>query len=215
MPLRKHIVSPGQSLVDVALQRVGSAEGVLALMALNPALSFNSYLQAGQQLVYDDQVSTPTTRLWQGRAYVPNLREMQALCSLLAPEYFRFNWSLVPDGSRLRVVSLEMEVTGIIASAVFSEDILIYLDGDLVGQGQGGTATYTDFVSKRLDHGTINVVGLFGFYPGLTYTFKLPFDFITLIDGQVCTGYLLELPITFSGTGLVIPSFDYSLPIIL
>lgn len=53
--MRIYNVQPGQNLFDVSLTLYGSVEGMFHLLAMNPELSYETRLKAGDELVYDEE----------------------------------------------------------------------------------------------------------------------------------------------------------------
>ena len=52
--MKQVIIQEGQSLVDVALQELGSIEGLFALLGANPGLDLDSDLEAGQKVLVNE-----------------------------------------------------------------------------------------------------------------------------------------------------------------
>lgn len=212
MSLKKHIVSPGQSLVDVAIQWYGRAEDVFQILALNPSLDLGSSLTAGQTLLIDPAQANRVSRLFTQREYVPN-NDQKGGCAMVSPSNWVPFWGTTWDGTKHVVNNLSFIEQGIVASAVYSEDVLIYASGSLIGSANPYSNIYSGFVSYDTDYGALSTPGAFGFLPG-TYEVSLRFDFITLIDGTVCS-YTLNFGVSWpNGPGAPsLLSFDYELPV--
>lgn len=214
----RHIVSNGQSLVDVSIQRYGSAEGLFLLLEENPSLGMSNVLTPGQELIYDNEkrVNIPTARLFSERQYVVNVGQAAVSCALVTSEMIDLEWDVTWNGSRWIVNSLTHVLQGLIYSGVFTEDHGVFLNGSPVGQSQANfSAIYDMWSSSRIDHGAISIMGDFGFLPDQEYDITLRIDVLTLIDGTVCLGKEFAWKAKFPN---VIPSpfaFDYELPVLL
>jgi len=55
--MQKHIVSSGQDLEDVCLQRYGTLESFAQLLADNPQLSVNSNIASKDEILFDSNQS--------------------------------------------------------------------------------------------------------------------------------------------------------------
>lgn len=86
-------IEKGQNLLDVCIQTYGTLERLFALLQENPALQtdgVDSYLVAGQQLVYTLEADNPTQRYYQERQLVVNTGDLPAeLCpdDYVDPDY--------------------------------------------------------------------------------------------------------------------------------
>lgn len=200
MKKREHIVSEGQSLVDVALQRHGRAEDVFLLLEENPTLSLASSLIPGSRLVYSD-VERNVAKLYQQRNYVPNCNESGGLCSIVTGAYFRTNFSAGWNGVRYVVSSMELEPTTLVQSIAPAQgsQALVKLNGLTVGYGSFSTAssTYNNWVSLDVSHGTVGINGGFGFLDGKDYQIEIEIDSLTLVDGSVCLDKFITKAVSF------------------
>ena len=216
--LPRHIVSNGQSLVDVSIQRYGSAEGLFALLEHIPGLSTASVLKPGQELVYDPdkRVSVPISRLFAEKTYVVNAGQAQKPCGHIGQDMISVSWLTNWDGTKHVVQSATVSFSGIISDAVFSEDIQIYdLQGNLVGTSSPGATgnPHDQFFAQDPGYGTVGLAD-FGFLPG-TYLEKLAFDQVTLLDGTICSGnplVVFQFESTWTAGATSVSGFDYVLP---
>lgn len=216
----RHTVSNGQSLVDIAIQRYGTAEALFMLLEENPDLRMYDVLTPGQEVIYDParQLDVPVARLFTERAYVVNCDQYTVLCDGISSDMWTVEWDVTWDGSKWVVNSALFLHSGIVADAVYSEDIQTYNEaGTLVMSSAPGNAPnqnpHVQFYTQNAAYGTVGVAD-FGFLPG-KYTHTLRFDYVTLIDGTVCSKpFTLE----FSSEWMALPSsvtqFDYVLPVV-
>jgi len=217
----RHVVSNGQSLVDVAIQRYGSAEGLFLLLAENEDLTTASILTPGQELVYnpDDWFDVPVAKLLNERSYIVNCGQANLACGNITSDMFEVVWNTTWNGTRYIVNSATFLMSGIVLNALFTEDMIIYNSSGLqVGSSSPGPFPnenpHVDFYTSDPAYGTIGVAD-FGFLPG-TYQHTLSFDQVTLIDGTVCSGnavFVLEFESTWPSVPVASPGFDYVLPI--
>jgi len=204
MPLQKHIVSSGQSLVDIAIQRYGRADAVFELLELNPSFVVSDSLSVGQVLLYDQSEGNQVSELFRKRGYVVNMRQGPK-CGNITSEMFLMDWNTTWDGTKHKVNSLAITPHSLLASAEFSEDIQLYTAGGVyVGTSNPSFATpqYDEFQAKDAAYGQINLIGDFGFLPG-EYRLELQIDDFVMVDGTACSDFKIVVDLSWPDlTGL-------------